>query len=101
MAKVRPLPECLQKVAIEELNEDPERVAADIENLKTWINQQPHLTARTDDQFLLTFLRGSKFSLEKAKTKIDKFYMMRSKYPDLFTIRDMSEERIMEIIKMG
>lgn len=98
---VRPLPPTLQKIAIEQLNEDPARVADDIQALKTWIEQQPHLRARTDDQFLLAFLRGCKFSLEKAKSKIDKYYMLRSKFPDLFALRDLDDPKIREIIKLG
>ncbi|XP_061395849.1 alpha-tocopherol transfer protein-like [Musca vetustissima] len=98
---VRPLPPVLQKIAIDELHEDPERVAADIEALKAWISQQPHLRARTDDQFLLAFLRGCKFSLEKAKSKIDRYYMLRSKFPELFSLRDVKNPHIEEIIKLG
>ncbi|XP_073811544.1 retinol-binding protein pinta-like [Musca autumnalis] len=98
---VRPLPPGLQKVAIEELHEDPARVNDDIQALKTWIEQQPHLRARTDDQFLLAFLRGCKYSLEKAKSKIDKYYMLRSKFPELFSLRDIDDPKIQEIIKLG
>ncbi|XP_075166390.1 alpha-tocopherol transfer protein-like [Haematobia irritans] len=98
---VRPLPPSLQDIAVKELNEDPSRVADDIEALKTWINQQPHLRARTEDQFLLSFLRGSKYSLEKAKSKIDKYYTLRSKYPELFSLRDVDNPKIHEIIKLG
>ncbi|XP_018784467.1 PREDICTED: alpha-tocopherol transfer protein-like [Bactrocera latifrons] len=98
---VRPLSAQLQAAAIKELNEVPERVAADIEALRTWIQQQPHLRARDDDQFLLSFLRGCKFSLEKAKSKIDKFYTLRTKYPEFFTINDVNEKKVRELINTG
>ncbi|XP_065367110.1 alpha-tocopherol transfer protein-like [Calliphora vicina] len=101
MSKIRPLPPVLQKIAIGELNEDPSRIDADIETLRTWIQQQPHLRARTDDQFLVAFLRGCKYSLEKAKSKIDKFYTLRSKYPELFTLKGMDDEKIKEYLKLG
>ncbi|XP_065367111.1 alpha-tocopherol transfer protein-like [Calliphora vicina] len=101
MSKIRPLPPWLQKVAIEELNEDPSRIENDLQTLKTWIDQQPHLRARTDDQFLLAFLRGCKYSLEKAKSKIDKYYMLRSKFPELFALRDLDDDKIKEIIRIG
>lgn len=98
---VRPLNAQLQAAAIKELNEVPQRVAADIETLRSWIQQQPHLRARDDDQFLLAFLRGCKFSLEKAKSKIDKFYTLRTKYPEFFTINDVDEEKVRELINTG
>lgn len=99
--KIRRINAELQKIANEELNELPERVGADIEALRTWIKQQPHLRARDDDQFLLSFLRGCKFSLEKAKSKIDKFYTLRTKYPDFFGAFDADEATIRAIINAG
>jgi len=101
MVKIRPISAELQKVAIEELNEDPARIPDDIEALKTWIKQQPYLKARTDDQFLLAFLRGCKYSLEKAKSKIDKYYTLRTRYPEMFTINDVKDPRIREILNLG
>lgn len=98
---VRPINEHLQKIAIEQLNEVPERIGADIAALRTWIQQQPHLRARDDDQFLLSFLRGSKFSLEKTKSKIDKFYTLRTKYPEFFGAYNADEAIIREIINAG
>ncbi|XP_037941863.1 retinol-binding protein pinta-like [Teleopsis dalmanni] len=101
MAQLRPLSEELQKAAIEQLNEVPERIPSDLEALKTWIKQQPYLNIRTDDQFLIAFLRGCKYSLEKAKAKIDKFYTLRTKYPDLFQCSDVDNPRFREILRLG
>lgn len=98
---VRPLPDNLQKTAIDELNEVPERVSADIAALKSWISQQPHLRARTDDQFLLSFLRGCKFSLERAKSKIDTFYSMRTRFPEIFSNGITDEDKIFEVLRLG
>lgn len=77
MLKIRPLSDELQKMACDELNEDPERLQSDIENLRNWIKQNPQIRSREDDQFLVGFLRGSKSSLEKAKKKIESFYLCR------------------------
>lgn len=44
---VRPLSKELQKKAIEELHEDPERVENDIKHIQDWVKQQPHLIAPT------------------------------------------------------
>uniref|UniRef100_A0A1A9W9W0 CRAL-TRIO domain-containing protein n=1 Tax=Glossina brevipalpis TaxID=37001 RepID=A0A1A9W9W0_9MUSC len=100
MFAVKLLGENLQKVAIEELNEVPSRVPKDIEDLRNWILKQPHLKARTDDQFLLIFLRGCKFSLEKAKSKIDRFYTLKTKHPELFTTQTMDKQTVHEILKL-
>lgn len=59
---VRPLTSELAILAADELNETPVRLQSDLNALKEWIKQSPHLIVRTDDQFLVTFLRGCKFS---------------------------------------
>ncbi|KAH9645179.1 hypothetical protein HF086_005724 [Spodoptera exigua] len=67
---VRPLTPALEKKAREELNEDPKRLKDDLQHIKDWLAKQPHLKARTDDQWLVAFLRGCKFSLERTKEKV-------------------------------
>ncbi|XP_030380155.1 alpha-tocopherol transfer protein-like [Scaptodrosophila lebanonensis] len=99
--KIRPLSPELQQAAKEQLNEVPERIEADLEAFKTWIKQQPHLNPRTDDQFLIAFLRGCKFSLERAKSKLDKYYTLRTKYPEYFNITDVDDPKFREIHRLG
>lgn len=101
MANIRPLSVELAKKAQEELNEVPERITEDIAALKTWISKQAHLNARTDDQFLVNFLRGSKFSLERAKEKIDLYFTVRKLMPELFINRDPTDPTLLEIIRLG
>ncbi|KAH8305007.1 hypothetical protein KR059_001280 [Drosophila kikkawai] len=99
---VRPLPAGLQKVAIEELNEVPSRVESDIGALREWLQRQPHLCSCVADQFLLSFLRGSKFSLEKAKQKIDRFYSLQAVIPEIFNEHRLADDpQVLEIIRMG
>nr|XP_016993199.2 alpha-tocopherol transfer protein [Drosophila takahashii] len=99
---LRPLPAALQKVAIEELNEVPSRVESDIATLKKWLQKQPHICACLEDQFLLSFLRGSKFSLEKAKQKIDRFYSLQAVIPEVFNEHRLADDpQVLEIIQMG
>lgn len=100
MSKIRPLPEKLAIKAHEELGEKPERIDEDIQALREWISKQPHLKARTDDQLLVAFLRGCKYSLEKAKQKIDSFYAMRNAVPELYTNRFVDDKAI-EILRQG
>ncbi|KAH8234726.1 hypothetical protein KR032_002348, partial [Drosophila birchii] len=99
--KIRPLTPELQKAAIEQLKEDPARLEADLQAFKTWIEQQPHLNPRMDDQFLVAFLRGCKFSMERAKSKLDKFYMLRTKYPEYFSVTSTTEGKFREIHQTG
>lgn len=91
---IRPLNEELQKVAKEELNEVESRIGEDIVVLRTWIEKQPHLKARKDDQFLVSFLRGCKYSLEKAKSKVDHFYTLKTMIPELFVNLKMDDKNI-------
>ena len=69
--------------------------------LREWIAKQPHLNARTDDQFLVTFLRGSKHSLERAKEKLDLFYTIRTSMPEIFQDYDPASPRNRELIRIG
>ncbi|KAL0849063.1 hypothetical protein ABMA28_013425 [Loxostege sticticalis] len=97
---VRPLtPELAEKARLE-LNEDPKRIESDLQHLKEWIAKQPHLRARTDDQWLIVFLRGCKYSLERAKEKLDLYYTMRTAVPELFNTKP-SNELFNEILDLG
>lgn len=57
MPNIRPINSELALKAAVELHEVPERIDADIATLREWIRKSPHLISRTDDQFLVTFLR--------------------------------------------
>lgn len=80
---IRELPEELAKIAKDELNENPERVSEDLKYVKDWIEQQPHLRARKDDQWLVAILRGCKYNFEKVKKKLDLYYTLRTTAPDV------------------
>ncbi|XP_026326255.1 alpha-tocopherol transfer protein-like [Hyposmocoma kahamanoa] len=97
---VRPVPPILAEKAKNELNEDPNRLKNDLQSLKDWIAKQPHLRARTDDQWLLAFLRGCKFSLERTKEKIDLYYSCRSAAPDFYRIKH-TDPKFNEILELG
>ncbi|XP_075166382.1 alpha-tocopherol transfer protein-like isoform X2 [Haematobia irritans] len=100
MSKIRPLSEKLAENAQRELGEVPDRIDSDIAMLREWISKQPHLKARTDDQLLVAFLRGCKYSLEKAKHKIDCFYAMRKAVPELYKDRFVNDKSI-AILRQG
>lgn len=98
---IRTLTEALQKVANEELNEDKKRIETDLETFRTWIEQQPHLKSRTTDQFLIAFLRSCKHNLEEAKLKLDNFYALKVKYPELLNRPKMYDEKFRKLLKCG
>lgn len=101
MANIKPLPEKLQIVAETELGEVEERIPKDLLALRTWIEQQPHLNARLDCQFLIQFLRGCKYNFEKAKEKIDLFFMLKSKFPAFSNATDVNGVKFRKLFDYG
>lgn len=99
--EVRALSADLEAIALQELNEDRDRIEEDLKHIRDWLSKQPHLTARTDSQWLITVLRCCKFSLEQVKTKMDMFYSLRTALPEFFTRRDPMLPEIQHILKLG
>lgn len=120
---VRPLSAELAEKAKIELNENPEKVFVELEELRSWLSKQPHINARIgihlnfiypftllvfnsffvsvlDDQFLIAFLRGCKYNQELARRKIDSFYTVRVKIPGMFKSRDVTP-KLQEILQLG
>lgn len=98
---IRPLSKVLQEVAIKELDEEPKRIPEDLANIKTWLSQQKHIRARVDDQWLLCFLRGCKYSLERTKEKLDFYYTMKTMVPEYMQNRDPMSPEIQRILDLG
>ena len=101
MVNIRPLDPALQKKAIDELNEDPERIEKDLETLREWIKKSPHIKCREDDQFLVNFLRGCKYSMEKVKQKFDLYHTLKTHVPELTRNRDPTSEKVLGAIRCG
>ncbi|XP_034828446.1 alpha-tocopherol transfer protein-like [Maniola hyperantus] len=93
-------PELAEKARIE-LNEDPKRISSDLQHIKDWLAKQPHIYARTDDQWLIAFLRGCKHSLERAKEKLDLYYTLRTLSPELYEIRDNHDSVFDHFMDLG
>ena len=83
MLDIRPLNSELQKIAAENLQETQEKIEDEVPALKDWIRNSPHLSARTDEQFLIAFLRFCHYDLEKSKEQIDAFYTLRTSIPEI------------------
>ncbi|KAF5291256.1 hypothetical protein FQR65_LT11434 [Abscondita terminalis] len=97
---IRQLNSELQK-AVTDLNEHLPESSEDLEYFRGWLQKQKHLTARLDDQFLISFLRGCKWSVQKAKEKIDSYYTIRTFLPEIFTNRDPFSPEIQRVLKAG
>ncbi|KAK4879924.1 hypothetical protein RN001_008070 [Aquatica leii] len=98
---VREISSELKAEAIEKLNEIPERIQQDINNIREWLKKQPHLCVRDDDQSLLSFLRGCKHSLQITKNKLDFFYTAKTLVPEFYGGRDPFLPEIQAILNAG
>merc|ERR1719209_1000309 len=87
--------------AKEELNEDPVRREQDLQALRDWLTKQPHIRARTDAVFLLRYLRGCKFSLEKTKSKLETYYTCKAALPNFFKGRDPKDPYLNKLLNLG
>ncbi|CAH2238101.1 alpha-tocopherol transfer protein-like [Pararge aegeria] len=102
MKSVRKLHPSLEIKAQKELNEVPSRSSSDVLVLREWLKKQPHLkNVNPSDQWLMGFLRGNKFSLERCKEKIDFYYTLRTVLPEIFRNRDPLDPIIQDILQMG
>ncbi|KAF5284136.1 hypothetical protein FQR65_LT00136 [Abscondita terminalis] len=94
----RVLPDHLQKIVEEELGEVPSRVGEDIRAIREWLEKQPHIIARTDDQTILLFLRGCKFRLQTVKEKMEEYYALRSLITDHCVDKDPMSEDMQKVL---
>ncbi|KAH8400747.1 hypothetical protein KR009_000741, partial [Drosophila setifemur] len=100
MAKIRPLVPELAEVARLQLNEVDTEVLTKIEALRTWINEQSYLKARTDDQFLVAFLRFCKWDVEEAQKRILFYYTYKTKERELLKGR-LVDDKLLESARSG
>ena len=55
----------------------------------------------TDDEFLLSFLRWSKFSMLRAQQIVDNFWTARTSEKDWFDSMDPADPKLQEIMDLG
>ncbi|XP_034949140.1 alpha-tocopherol transfer protein-like [Chelonus insularis] len=99
MLLIQPTEEMSKLIRVE-LNENVETRDKDLEHIKEWLKKQPHLPDSFDDLRLMTFLRGSKFSLEKCKKKLDMYFTMRGAAPEFFSNRDVTRPETRDVLDL-
>jgi hypothetical protein len=96
MLLIQPTEQMSKQIRVE-LNENVQTRENDLQIIKEWLAKQPHLPD-FDDERLMTFLRGCKFSLEKCKRKLDMYFTMRGMIPEFFTNREITKNRDLQEI---
>lgn len=67
-----------------------------VEQLKDWMQTQPHLPRNYDERVLPRFVIGTKYNLHRAQRKIDNYFTARAKVPEFFAQRDPSAPEIQQ-----
>ncbi|XP_042908492.1 clavesin-2 [Parasteatoda tepidariorum] len=70
--------------AKQELNERPEERRKHVDRVRKYLSKEKDLNTRTDEEFLVRFLRARKFNDERAANLVKDHYRYRSKNPRLF-----------------
>ncbi|KAJ3644908.1 hypothetical protein Zmor_022607 [Zophobas morio] len=73
-----------RKQFYESFGETEETVTEYINTIKLWLEKQTHLPEIMDDTRIRNILHLCKFNVEKTKEKIDNYYTLRTKYPNVF-----------------
>ncbi|GAB6021296.1 hypothetical protein CHUAL_003913 [Chamberlinius hualienensis] len=68
--------------------------------LRTWVEREAEFYGRKDDEFLLIFIRGCKYNLEKAQKKLNKFYNNRRKIPIWWANRNLEDEHLRSLMNL-
>ena len=79
-----------------DLNEpDGEQVKDEIEKIRKWVLKQAYMKSRVDDDFLLQFLRASKFEFGKTTVMIKNFWLHRLETIEYFIARNLNEDSVL------
>ncbi|XP_067119760.1 clavesin-2-like [Centruroides vittatus] len=71
----------------------------ELEEFRKMVLKEKHLRCKTDDIFLLSFLRARKFDRERALTLLKNYCLTRKKYPIVF--KNLKPSALEEILRMN
>lgn len=90
------------KTARKELREDRSARNQCLEQLLNWLNKNEDVeNIRTDDRFLLRFLRAKKFSVPMTQQIILKYLNLKRVFPQMTTNLDFKNKSVHEIMTNG
>lgn len=89
-----------RKEILKHFNRTPESIKDDVDTIKKWIEQQPHLPKiQIGDKRIEKFLILNKMSIEKTKNKIDMYFSIRQVMPEIFIGKEPSNSKVCEAAK--
>lgn len=92
----------IMKVAKDELREDESSREQSLKQMRDWILINKDLeNVRTDDLFLLRFLRCKKFSVPMAQQQLLKYLNLKKAMPHLITNLDYLSPVVIDLIDNG
>lgn len=94
--------EKIQKIARKELREDKSARDQCLQQLRDWLAKNDTVeNVRTDDKFLLRFLRAKKFSVPMAEQLILKYLNLKRIFPEMTAHLDFLSSPMREIFECG
>lgn len=96
------LSELALKISRKELREDRSAREQCLEQLLNWLNKNEDVeNVRSDDRFLLRFLRAKKFSVPMAQQIILKYLNLKRVFPQMTANLDYKSKSVHEILTNG
>lgn len=90
------------KIAKKELRENESAREQSLEQLRDWLKKNHDVrNVRTDDKFLLRFLRAKKFSVPMAEQMLLKYLNLRRTFVTMITSLDFLEPKVASLINNG
>lgn len=83
----------------EEFKKNPELRGEDIEDIQSWMKEQPHLPSITDLDIVM-FLQACQWDVPQSKETIESYYTYRTSLTDFFSTRDPLSKEIQDIAKV-